>query len=408
MPLTDTAIRSAKPADKPVRMFDGNGLYLEITPPGGKLWRLKYRFGGKEKRLALGAYPIVTLSEARMRRDEARRLLANGVDPSEHKKAQKAANQVSMANSFEAIAREWFAKHSVTLAESNAARTIRRLEVDVFPWIGDRPISEITPPELLAVLRRIEMRTADTALRAKVSCGQIFRYGVQTGRCERDPTADLRGALANLPDKHFAALTTPREVGALMRAIDAFKGTQVVVSALRLAPLVFVRPGELRQAQWADIDLERAEWRFTTSKTRTEHLVPLSTQAISILRELFPLTGSGRFVFPGGRTDKRAMSEAALGAALRRMGFSTQEEITPHGFRAMARTLLHEELGFATEVIEHQLAHRVPDALGAAYNRTKFLKERRAMMQQWADYLDKLKAGADVVSLHGKTAVKNH
>lgn len=343
-----------------------------------------------------------------MRRDEARRLLANGVDPSEHKKAQKAANQVSMANSFEAIAREWFAKHSVTLAESNAARTIRRLEVDVFPWIGDRPISEITPPELLAVLRRIEMRTADTALRAKVSCGQIFRYGVQTGRCERDPTADLRGALANLPDKHFAALTTPREVGALMRAIDAFKGTQVVVSALRLAPLVFVRPGELRQAQWADIDLERAEWRFTTSKTRTEHLVPLSTQAISILRELFPLTGSGRFVFPGGRTDKRAMSEAALGAALRRMGFSTQEEITPHGFRAMARTLLHEELGFATEVIEHQLAHRVPDALGAAYNRTKFLKERRAMMQQWADYLDKLKAGADVVSLHGKTAVKNH
>ncbi|MFT3960517.1 tyrosine-type recombinase/integrase [Propionivibrio sp.] len=404
MPLTDTAIRKAKPAEKPYKLADEKGLYLLISPTGSKWWRQKYRFGGKEKLLSLGVYPDVSLKDARERRDEARKLLANGTDPGEAKKAEKQASSERTANSFETIAREWFAKHSATLAESNATRTIRRLERDLFPWIGNRPIAEITPPELLTVLRRIEARTTDTALRAKVSCGQIFRYAVQTGRCERDPTADLRGALTNLPDKHFAALTDPREVGALMRAIDAFKGTQVVASALRLAPLVFVRPGELRQAQWVDIDLERMEWRFTTSKTKTEHLVPLSSQAVTILRELFPLTGAGRFVFPGGRTNKRAMSEAALGAALRRMGFSTQKEITPHGFRAMARTLLHEELGFAPEVIEHQLAHKVPDALGAAYNRTKFLKERRAMMQLWADYLDKLKSGAEVIPLHGSAA----
>ena len=404
MALTDTAIRTAKPGPKAQKMADGRGLYLLLNPNGSRWWRFDYRFAGKRKTVSMGVYPTVTLAEARERRELARKLLANGVDPSEQKKAQKSASQERSANSFEAIAREWFAKHAVTLAESNATRTLRRLERDLFPWIGNHPIAEITPPELLTVLRRIEARTPDTALRAKVSCGQIFRHAVQTGRCERDPTADLRGALTNLPDKHFAALTNPQEVGALMRAIDAFKGTQVVASALRLAPLVFVRPGELRQAQWSDIDLERAEWRFTTSKTKTEHLVPLSSQAVAILRELLPLTGSGRFVFPGGRTDKRAMSEAALGAALRRMGFSTQEEITPHGFRATARTLLHEELGFAPEVIEHQLAHKVPDVLGAAYNRTKFLKERRAMMQLWADYLDKLKAGVEVVPLHGNAA----
>jgi integrase len=404
MALSDTAIRNAKPKDKPYKLTDEKGLYLLVHPNGSKYWRHKYRFGQKEKTLAHGVYPDVGLKDARERRDQARKLLANGADPSETKRAQKAASVARSADSFEVIAREWFEKHRDTWAASHADKIIRRLEKDVFPWLGGRPIAEITAPEVLTVLRRIEGRgTLDTAHRAGGNCSQVFRYAIATGRAERDPVPDLRGALPPARGGNFAAITEPAKVGELLRAIDAFSGTFVVKSALLLAPLLFVRPGELRRAEWAGFDLEKANWRYWVTKTKTEHSVPLATQAVAILRELHALTGHGRYVFPG-RDPQKAMSEAAVNAALRRMGYDTKTEITGHGFRAMARTILAEELHQKPEVIEHQLAHQVPDALGTAYNRTKFLKERRAMMQLWADYLDKLKAGADVIPLRGNTA----
>lgn len=405
MPLTDTAIRTAKPSAKPVRMFDGGGLYLELSPAGGKLWRLKYRFDGKEKRLALGIYPDIGLKDARERREEARKLLANGADPAEARKAQKAAKVERSTNSFEVIAREWFAKHRDTWAASHADKIIARLENDVFPWLGGKAIAEITAPNVLEVLRRIEKRgTLDTAHRAKGNISQVMRYAIATGRAERDPCPDLRGALPPVKESNFASITEPAKVAELLRAIDGFSGTFVVQCALRLAPLLFVRPGELRRAEWASFDLEKAEWGYFVTKTKSDHLVPLASQAVAILKELHALTGHGRFVFPGARGNDRSMSEAAINAALRRMGYDTKTEITGHGFRAMARTILHEELHQKPEVIEHQLAHTVSDALGTAYNRTKFLKERKAMMQLWADYLDKLKDGAEVIPLHGSAA----
>lgn len=400
MPLTDTAIRNAKPAEKPVRMFDAGGLYLEISPAGGRLWRLKYRFGGKEKRLALGAYPEVGLKEAREKRDDARKLLASDVDPGEHRKAQKEAKAERASNSFEVVAREFFAKNRATWAASHHDKVVLRFEKNVFPWMGNRPIAEITAPEILTILRRIEGRGAvETAHRTRENVGQVMRYAIATGRAERDPAADLKGALAPIKREHFASITDPAKVGELLRALDAFQGTFIVKSALLLAPLLFVRPGELRKAEWAGFDLEKAEWHYLVTKTKTEQIVPLSSQAVAILKELHPLTGHGHYVFPG-RDPQKPMSEAAVNAALRRMGYDTKTEITGHGFRAMARTILHEELHQKPEVIEHQLAHKVPDALGSAYNRTKFLKERRSMMQLWSDYLDKLKAGAEVIRLH--------
>lgn len=402
MALTDTAIRKAKPSKKPTRLFDSGGLYLEISLAGAKLWRLKYRFDGKEKRLALGIYPDVSLALARRRRDEARRLLAQAIDPGEHRKALRAAKAERAANSFEAVAREWFAKYAPHWAATHSDKIIRRLEKDVFPWVGARPIADITPPEVLTLLHRIEGRGAhDTAHRALQNCGQVFRYGVATGRLLSDPCRDLRGALRPLKHEHFASITEPAAVGQLLRAIDGFKGTFIVQCALRLAPLFFVRPGELRKAKWADFDLDKAEWRYLVTKTKTEHLVPLATRAVAMLRELHELTGQREYVFPG-RDPKKPLSDAAVNAALRRMGYDTKTEITGHGFRAMARTILHQELHCAPEIIEHQLAHRVPDALGAAYNRTRFLPQRRKMMQQWADYLDKLKAGAEVIPLRGR------
>ena len=400
MSLTDTKIRSAKPGEKPVKLSDEKGLYLLVTQAGGKWWRLDYRFSGKRKTLSMGVYPDVGLKEARGRRDEARKLLAGDIDPGEHRKAQKAAKLERASNSFETVAREWFAKHSLNWATTHADKIIQRLEKDVFPWLGGKPIAEITAPELLTVLRRIENRGAlDTAHRARQNCGQVFRYAVATGRCERDPSGDLRGALAPAKHKHFAAITDPLAVGELLRAIDGFQGTFIVQCALKLAPLFFARPGELRKAEWQQFDLEKGEWRYFVTKTKSEHLVPLSSQAVAILQELHPLTSTRKFVFPG-RDPQKPMSEAAVNAALRRMGYDTKTEITGHGFRAMARTILHEELGIKPEVIEHQLAHRVPDALGTAYNRTKFLTERRKMMQQWADYLEKLKAGAEIIPIN--------
>ena len=409
MPLSDTTIRTAKPSEKTQKLFDGGGLYLEVAPTGGKWWRLKYRFGGKEKRISLGVYPDVSLKEARERRDSARKLLANDIDPGENRKVQKSAKVERAANSFEVIAREWYSKNRESWAVSHADKIIARLENDVFPWLGGKAIAEITAPDVLSVLRRIEGRgTIDTAHRAKSNISQVMRYAIATGKAERDPCPDLRGALPPLRHDNFASITEPAKVAELLRAMDAFSGTFVVKSALLLSPLVFVRPGELRKALWVDVDLDKAEWSFPASKVKKteaprKHLVSLATQAVAILKELHALTGHGKNVFPG-RDPKKCMSEAAVNAALRRMGYDTKTEITGHGFRAMARTILHEELHVKPEVIEHQLAHKVPDALGTAYNRTKFLKERKAMMQLWADYLDKLKVGAVVIPLHGSAA----
>lgn len=402
MPLTDAQVRTTKPIDKPVKMADGGGLFLFVTPAGGKYWRMKYRYNGKEKLLALGVYPEISLSEARLKRDKAKQLLTNGSDPGQVKRAQKAASTERSANSYEVICREWLAAKRQVIEEGQYLKTLARQENDVFPWLGVRPIAEITAPEILAVLRRVDQRGARyTAHRVRSEISQCLRYAIATGRAERDPCPDLKGAIPAPKTEHMPALTNPADVGELLRAIDGFKGTYPVRCALLLAPLLFVRPGELRKAQWSDFDLDRAEWRYIVTKTKTPHLVPLARQAVAILRDLRALTGSGKYVFPG-RDPQKPMSEAAVNAALRRMGYDTKKELTGHGFRAMARTILHEELHQKPEVIEHQLAHSVADTLGTAYNRTKFIQARREMMQLWADYLDKLKAGADVVDLSAR------
>ncbi|MDR2013831.1 MAG: integrase arm-type DNA-binding domain-containing protein [Rhodanobacter sp.] len=411
--LTEAAIKNAKPGiiakgtrkgertDKPYKLADAGGLYLEVQPGGGKWWRLKYRFTGVEKRLSFGVYPDVSLADARARRDESRKLLADGVDPSAARKAAKAAGVELAANSFETVAREWFAKFSQGWAKGHADRIIRRLERDVFPWIGGRPVAALTAPDVLAVLRRIESRgSVETAHRACQNCGQILRYAVATGRVPADVTRDLRGALTPWKPEHFASITEPAKVADLLRAIEAFSGTFPVRCALRLLPLVFTRPGELRAAEWAEFDLDGATWNIPAErmKLRLPHVVPLSTQAVVILRELHPLTGAGRYVFPGARSAKKPLSDMTFNAALRRMGFD-KGTITAHGFRAMARTILDEGLGFRPDFIEHQLAHAVRDPNGRAYNRTAHMPERRAMMQAWADYLDGLRTGANVVPI---------
>ena len=399
MPLTDTAIRNAKPGEKPYPIRDEKSLYLIINPSGSKWWRWDYRFAGKRKTLSMGVYPDVGLKAARDRRDEARRLVADGIDPGENRKIQKAAQLERAENSFEVVAREWYAKFSPNWAASHSSKIIRRFEREVFPWLGGRPIAEINAPELLRTIKRIESRgILETAHRTLQNCGQVFRYAVAHGLCERDPSGDLRGALPPVKGRHFAAIVDPDGVAKLLRSFDDFNGSFIVLCALKLAPLLFVRPGELRQAEWAQIDLEAGEWRYTVTKTDTAHLVPLASQAVAILRELQPLTGHRRYVF-AGRNPQQPMSENTVNSALRRLGYDTQKDITGHGFRAMARTILHEELHFEPAVIEHQLAHSVPDALGTAYNRTKFLKERKVMMQVWADYLDKLRAGAAVIPI---------
>ncbi|OGV48939.1 MAG: integrase [Legionellales bacterium RIFCSPHIGHO2_12_FULL_42_9] len=390
MALTDVKVRTAKTQEKAYKLSDEKGLFLYITQNGSKYWRLKYRYLSKEKLLALGVYPDVSLASARERRDDARKLLASDIDPGEHRKVMKSASSDRAANSFELVAREWFAKHSPNWALSHADKVIRRLELNVFPWLGANPVAEITAPELLTVLRRIENRGAiETAHRSMSICGRIFRYAVATGRAERDPSQDLKGALPPVKNKHFAAQTDPQKFAQLLRAINGYEGTLIVRCALRLAPLLFVRPGELRHAEWSSIDFEKAEWRYLVTKTDTLHVVPLATQALAIFKELHPLTGSGRYVFPGARSTKRPMSENAILVALRLLGIS-KEEASGHGFRATARTLLDEVLGVRPDFIEHQLAHAVRDPNGRAYNRTAYLPERKKMMQDWADYLDKL------------------
>ncbi len=408
MPLTDTTVRSAKPSDKIVRLYDTAGMYLEISTAGGKYWRLKYRFGGKERRLALGVYPEVGLKEARAKRDDARKLLAKGVDPGALRKAQKAAGEIRAASSFEVVALEWLEGRRDRVMPAQHEKTYARMKNDVFPWIGKRPIAEIEAPEILSLMRRVDKRGARyTAHRIRSEISQVFRFAIATGRAKADPAQPLIGAIPPAVERHFSSITDPVKVGEMLRAFDAFSGTFPVQCALRLAPLLFVRPGELRAAQWCDIDLDAGVWwipadhrklrKAEKQKADNKHLVPLARQAVEILRDLYPLTGSGRFVFPCARSYSRPMSGAAINAALRRIGFDTRTEITGHGFRAMARTILHEHLNFPPEVIEHQLAHAVPDVLGAAYNRTKFYQQRVGMMQEWANYLDRLKVGADML-----------
>ena len=403
MALTDTSARNAKPKAQPYKLADERGMFLLVSPNGAKWWRLKYRFDGKEKLLSLGVYPDVGLKAAREKRDAARKLLAAGVDPSVNRKVQKAARIERAENSFEVVAREWYSKLSTKWAASHAAKVLTRLEKDIFPWIGGRAIADVAAPELLSALRRIESRGAiETAHRAHQSCGQIFRYAIATGRAERDPSADLRGALQPVISTHHASITDPKEIGALLRAVDGYAGSFVTRCALRLAPLVFLRPGELRHAEWTEIDFEKSEWRIPAEKmkARVPHVVPLSTQAAAILAEVQPLTGEGRFVFPGVRAIGRPMSENTVNAALRRMGY-TNAQMTGHGFRSMASTLLNEH-GWNRDAIERQLAHGERDEVRAAYNYAEFLPERRKMMQWWADHLAALAVGGKVLPLGRK------
>jgi len=390
MALTEVAVRSAKATEKDSKLFDGRGLYLLVCVNGSKLWRLKYRFAGREKLLSLGAYPDVGLKQARENCEAARKLVASGIDPSSQRKLEKAA----LNNTFEAVAREWLALQEKTLTESTLSRERSRLERFIFPQLGNRPIAQITPPELLNALRRIELRgTNESAHRTRSICSRVLRFAVATGRAERDCTADLRGALPPVTGGHFAAITEPTKVGELLRAIDGYVGQPSTAYALRLAPYVFVRPGELRQATWSEFDLNVGEWRIPGERMKAgePHLVPLSRQALDILRALHPITGHGHFLFPSLRSAARPISDNTINAALRRLGYSG-EEMTGHGFRSMASTALNEQ-GWHPDVIELQLAHAERNKIRGAYNRAQRLAERRRMMQAWADYLDGLRAG---------------
>ena len=408
--LTDVQCKAAScPPDRPrVRFADSGGLYLEVTPNGSKRWFLKYRIGGKEKRLALGGYPAVGVTAARRARDAAKVQKAEGVDPAQARKVKKLVAANPAGDSFKVVALEWYEKQEPHWSEAHALRSKRQLERDLFPWLGERKMGELTPMELLATLRKVEARGAvETADRGLMLARQVWRYAVATGRAERDITGDLKGALTPYRGKHFAAITDPVKLGDLIRAIRAYKGGPIVRAALQLAPILFQRPGELRAAEWSEIDFDGALWtipaaRMKRSKDGKEHgdphLAPLPTQAVEILRGLHGYTGHGRMVFPGERNHDRPISENSVRTALITLGY-TPEIQTWHGFRATARTMLAEQLECDPLVIEAQLAHAVKDANGRAYNRTTYLKQRTEMMQRWADYLDKLAAGADVIPL---------
>lgn len=407
MAKSDKTFRDARPKDKPYKVADEKGLFLLVTPSGGKWWRLKYRFAGKEKLLSLGVYGDVSLKEAREKRDEARKQLASGIDPGEHRKATKAARRELAENSFETVARGWMGQTAPALAKITQEKHRRHLEADVFPWIGTRPVSELTAPDILSVIRRINGRGAiDISRRVHNLIGRICRYAVGHGLATRDPSRDieLKDILPPANVKHHASVKDPKAAGELLRAIEGFTGAFTTRCALRLAPLVFVRPGELRHAEWTEFDFDKHEWRIPGAKMKMgeQHIVPLSRQAIAVLREIQPLTGEGRYVFPSERGGGRPMSENTVNAALRRLGY-TNDEMTGHGFRSMASTLLHE-LGWPHEVIERQLAHGERNKVAAAYNHAEHLPKRRKMMQAWADYLDELRSGAVVIPLHGSAA----
>ena len=390
-PLTNIKVKNIKPSDKSQRLFDGRGLYLEISPRGGKWWRFKYRFESKGCLISLGVYPDISLKDARERREAMRKLIVNGINPSRHRKEQKAAKMEKAENSFEVICREWITKKSKEWSDINTKKVTRLFERDIFPVLEKRPLEEITPQELLRAIRPIEKRGAiETAHRALGSCNQLFRYAIATGRAKDNPAGHLRGALTTNKGGHLASITEPEDVAKLLRMLDTYEGSFIIKSAIKLAPLVFVRPGELRHAQWKDINLEGKEWRYLVTKTKTQHIVPLCRQSIEIFEELKPFTGTGQYVFPSPRSPRRPISDNAILAAMRRVGIP-KEEMCTHGFRAMARTILDEVLKFRPDFIEHQLAHAVRDPNGRAYNRTAHLGERRKMMQTWADYLDEIK-----------------
>ncbi|MFH0783187.1 MAG: integrase arm-type DNA-binding domain-containing protein [Pseudomonadota bacterium] len=398
MSLTDTAVRNAKPMDKPFKIADSRGLYVLISK-AGKYFRWDYRFAGKRKTLALGVYPDISLKEAREKHEDMRRLLARDIDPMEFKKQKKLEVQAEVKNAFETVAREWFIKNKLVWTEKHAETIISRLQNNIFPWLGKCDISALTAPMLLEVLRRIEDRGAhETAHRVKQICGQVFRYAIATGRAERDPSFDLRGALTPTRSKSMATITDPEKIGALMVAIDGYQGSIITRCALKLAPLTFVRPGELRHSEWSEINLDKAEWKIPAEKMkmRTTHIVPLSLQAITVLGEIKPLTGNSKYVFPSLRSGTRPMSNNTILAALRNMGYG-KDEMTGHGFRAMASTILHEQ-GWPSDIIERQLAHAERNNIKAAYNHAQHLPERRRMMQKWADYLDSLKGNQRNIS----------
>ncbi len=396
--LTETAVRAAKATEKPAKLFDGGGLYLLVNPQGSRLWRLKYRVHGKEKLLAIGAYPDVSLKRAREKRDEARRLLADGIDPSAQRRAEKLAD----ANTFEAIAREWLELQQKKLSATTYTKALWLFETLLFPSLGSQPIRKLTAADVLATIRRIEARGKhETAHRAKQRCGQIFRFAVATGRADRDPTSDLRGALAPVVRTNRPAITEPEQIGQLLNAIDGYTGHASTAFALKLAPLLFVRPGELRGARWEEFELTGKEplWRIPAErmKMRETHIVPLPKQAVRLLDELRPWSGSSEFLFPSVLSHKRPISDNTINGALRRLGYAS-DEMCGHGFRAMASTSLNEQ-GWHPDVIELQLAHAERNKVRAAYNRAERIQERRKMMQAWADYLDGLKAGGNIVAI---------
>jgi integrase len=404
--LTAVAVKNAKPADRPYKLSDGGGMFLLVNAVG-KYWRLAYRFAGKQKMLALGPYPEVTLEAARKARDAARQLLRDGTDPGMVRKVDKLTARHKSENTFEAVAREWHGKYKATWTEHTANKNIRILEINVFPWLGSRPIGDVTTPELLAVIRRVEERgLLDTAHRLRHTTGQVFRYGIATGRCERDLSADLRGAITPLRKQNMAAIVDPVAFGKLLRDIWAYKGALVTCCAFRLSVLFGLRPGEIRALEWGEVDTENRLIRIPMGKMKARrlHVVPLAPQALAILEELRPLTGGGRYCFPGMQNRDRPMSENTINAALRRMGYDTRSEHTAHGFRSSFSTMAHGSGLFRAEVVEVQLAHKHGDPTRLAYDRGDFLEERRKLMAWWADQCDQMRQGAEVIPLHGEAA----
>lgn len=406
--LSDTACRQVKPGLKMQKLYDSRGFFLQINPipDGRKAWRLKFFFHGRERLMSLGPYPEVSLAEARKEEEAIRELLKQGIDPAEHRKAQLDIQKENQRNTFAVVAGDWLHEVRPAFIAAHYERIVRRLEQDIIPWLGPRPIADITPPMVNDAIERIRARGAEeTARRVMGDCRRIFQYAVSLGKIPQDPTRDLAGRFlprATEDEKHFAAIVDPVRFGDLLRACDTYRGGLIVRCALKLAPLLAVRPGELRKARWADIDLETRQWSFFVTKTRVAHIVPLAEQTLATFRELKPLTGSGDFCFPSAVSRSKPMSENAVLFAMRNMGFGP-DEVTGHGLRATFRTMCRELLGFPIDYIEHQLSHEVRGPLGRAYDRTTYLPERRAMMQAWADFCDWLKAGHDPAEFKGGT-----
>ena len=395
MALTDTKAKNAQPKNRDYKLSDEKGLYLLVKKSGAKYWRVKYRFAGKEKTLALGVYPEVSLKKARLGRDEARLQLVKNIDPTQLKQSTKAQQIEAHTHSFQSVALEWYTASKSRWAKTTADKQLWMLDKTLFPWLGSLPISQIKPPQILKALRKTESRGAiETAHRAKQVAGQVFRYAVASGIIESDPTRDLKGALAAKKTNHHAALTNPDEVAKLLRSIDSYEGTHIVRTLLALTPLLFQRPGEIRQMEWEEIDFDKKQWEIPAHKMKMgePHIVPLSKQAITLLKEIHPLTSWGKYVFSNERNRRTPASDGTVNKALRNLGY-TKHQMTAHGFRALARTLLDEILEFEPYLIEQQISHAVRDPLGRAYNRTSHLKQRREMMQKWADYLDSLRSG---------------